>query len=252
MKMVHTDFKDMIPARALSALDAEEARALDDHLDDCDECLRELRDWEETAAAMAISTNPVEPSPEVREQLLTEIRKDLETPEVIPFRAATRNVWTSFGSLGAMAAVVLLTALIVGLLVMWRQYETARDELARSKEFMQLVATPGARVTELSGVDLGAGATAKLVYDNAGHAMLMANKLPNVPEGKAYQLWFIVGNNPPMPGKTFVPDSEGKGMMKDEMPGAALRSAVFAITMEPASGVPAPTGPIYLRSSAVN
>jgi anti-sigma-K factor RskA len=81
---------------------------------------------------------------------------------------------------------------------------------------------------------------------------LMANKLPNVPEGKAYQLWFIVGNNPPMPGKTFVPDTEGKGMMKDEMPTAALRSAVFAITMEPASGVPAPTGPIYLRSSAVN
>ena len=250
--MVHADFKDMIPARALSALDAEEARALDDHLDECAECRRELRDWEETAAAMAISTNPVEPSPKVREQLLNEVRKDLETPEVIPFRSATRNVWTSFGSLGAMAAVVLLTALIVGLLVMWRQYQAARDELARSKEFMQLVATPGSRVTELSGVDLGAGATAKLVYDNAGHAMLMADKLPDVPEGKAYQLWFIVGNNPPMPGKTFVPDSEGKGMMKDEMPRAALRSAVFAITVEPASGVPAPTGPIYLRSSAVN
>ena len=250
--MVHADFKDMIPARALSALDAEEARALDDHLDECAECRGELRDWEETAAAMAISTNPVEPSPKVREQLLSEIRKDLETPEVIPFRSATRNVWTSFGSLGAMAAVVLLTALIVGLIVMWRQNQAAQDELARSKEFMQLVATPGSRVTELSGVDLGAGATAKLVYDNAGHAMLMANKLPTVPEGKAYQLWFIVGNNPPMPGKTFVPDSEGKGMMKDEMPRAALRSAVFAITMEPASGVPAPTGPIYLRSSAVN
>ena len=224
--MVHADFKDMIPARALSALDAEEARALDDHLDECAECRGELRDWEETAAAMAISTNPVEPSPKVREQLLSEIRKDLETPEVIPFRSATRNVWTSFGSLGAMAAVVLLTALIVGLIVMWRQNQATQDELARSKEFMQLVATPGSRVTELSGVDLGAGATAKLVYDNAGHAMLMANKLPTVPEGKAYQLWFIVGNNPPMPGKTFVPDSEGKGMMKESRDLFAPRSAV--------------------------
>lgn len=250
--MVHADFKDMVPARALSALDAEEARALDDHLDECAECRRELRDWEETAAAMAISTNPVEPSPKVREQLLTEIRKDLETPEMIPFRSAQRNLWTSFGSLGAMAAVVLVTALIVGLIVLWREYRSAQEELARSQEFLQLVATPGARVTELSGVDLGAGATAKIVYDNSGHAMLMANKLPDVPEGKAYQLWFIVGNNPPMPGKTFVPDSAGKGMMKDEMPRAALRSAVFAITIEPAGGVSAPTGPIYLRSSAVN
>ena len=250
--MVHADFKDMVPARALSALDAEEARALDDHLDECAECRRELRDWEETAAAMAISTNPVEPSPKVREQLLTEIRSDLETPEVIPFRSAQRNLWTSFGSLGAMAAVVLVTALIVGLIVLWREYRSAQEELARSQEFLQLVATPGARVTELSGVDLGAGATAKIVYDNSGHAMLMADKLPGVPEGKAYQLWFILGNNPPMPGKTFVPDSAGKGMMKDEMPRAALRSAVFAITIEPAGGVSAPTGPIYLRSSAVN
>jgi anti-sigma-K factor RskA len=55
-----------------------------------------------------------------------------------------------------------------------------------------------------------------------------------------------------MPGKTFVPDSAGKGMMTDEMPNAAVRSAVFAITIEPAGGVSAPTGPIYLRSSAVN
>jgi anti-sigma-K factor RskA len=250
--MVHADFKDMIPARALSALDAQEARALDDHLDDCAECRDELRDWEETAAAMAISTNPMEPSPKVREQLLTEVRKDLEIPPVIPFRSATRNLWTSFGSAGAMAAAILVTALIAGLIVMWRQYRATQDELAHKNEFIQLVATPGARVTELQGVDLGTGATAKLVYDSAGHAMLMANKLPNVPQGKAYQLWFIVGNNPPMPGKVFVPDNEGKGMMKDEMPRAAIRSAVFAITLEPEGGVTAPTGPIYLRSSAVN
>jgi anti-sigma-K factor RskA len=107
-------------------------------------------------------------------------------------------------------------------------------------------------MTELKGTEFGAGAIAKLVYDNNGRAMLMADKLPAAPEGKAYQLWFIVGNNPPMPGKTFVPDSEGKGVLKDQMPQAALNSAVFAITLEPAGGLPAPTGKIYLSSSAVN
>jgi anti-sigma-K factor RskA len=171
---------------------------------------------------------------------------------VIPFRAATRNVWTSFGSLGAIAAVILVTALIVGVIVLWRENSARQAEFARMKEFMELINTPGARVAELNGVDGGAGATAKLVYDNAGRAMLMADKLPNVPAGKAYQLWFIVGNNPPMPGKTFVPEPDGKGMVKEQMPQAAMRSAVFAITVEPASGMPAPTGPIYLRSSAVN
>jgi anti-sigma-K factor RskA len=251
--MVHEDFKEMIPARALSALDAAEARAFNDHLSECDECRMELGEWEATAAAIAVSAKPMEPSPKVRERLLNEVRKELDAvPQVIPFRSATRNIWTSFGSLGAIAAVILVTALIVGVIVLWRENSARQAEFARMKEFMELVNTPGSRVAELNGVDGGAGATAKLVYDNAGRALLMADRLPNVPAGKAYQLWFIVGNNPPMPGKTFVPQPDGKGMVKEQMPQAAMRSAVFAITVEPASGMRAPTGPIYLRSSAVN
>ncbi len=76
----------------------------------------------------------------------------------------------------------------------------------------------------------------------------MANNLPNVGQGKAYQLWFIVGNNPPMPGKTFVPDKTGNVVLKDEMPKEAVDANVFAITVEPAEGSSAPTSPIYLRS----
>jgi anti-sigma-K factor RskA len=250
--MVHEDYKEMIPARALSALDAAEARALNDHLSDCAECRMELEEWEATAAAMAVSAKPMEPSPEVRERLLNEIRKELSVPQVIPFRSATRNIWTSFGSLGAIAAVILVTVLIVGLIIVWRENLAIREQLAQSQEFLQLVNTPGSRVAELKGTDVGRGATAKLVFDNNGRAMLMAAKLPNVPEGKAYQLWFIVGKNPPMPGKTFVPDSGGQGTLKDQVPHAALDSAVFAITVEPAGGVSAPTGAIYLVSSAVN
>jgi anti-sigma-K factor RskA len=151
-----------------------------------------------------------------------------------------------------MAAVVLLTALIVGLVVLWRQNLAIRDELARSREFVELVTTPGARVSELKGIDLGAGATASLAYDQSGRAVLVANRLPSPPQGKAYQLWFIVGNKPPVPGKTFVPDSTGKGTLKDQVPKEALGSAIFAITVEPEGGVSAPTGPIYLRSFEVN
>lgn len=249
--MVHDDYKQMIPARALSALDEAEARAFNDHLAECDECLSELQEWEATAAAMAISATPMEPSPKVRERILSEIRNDVAGGEVIPFRSATRNIWTSFGSLGAIAAVILVTALLVGLIVLWKENRAKQAELARWEEFLQLISTPGARLTELQGVDLGGGATAKLVYDNTGRAMLIANKLPSVPQGKAYQLWFIVGNNP-IPGRTFLPDDAGRGILKDQLPTDALQSAIFAITVEPENGVRLPTGPIYLRSSAIN
>jgi anti-sigma-K factor RskA len=246
--MVHEDYKEMIPARALLALDAADARALNDHLENCSECRKELQTWEATAAALALEADPMEPSPKVRERILDEIQRDRPTSQVIPFKSASRNIWTSFGSLGAIAAVVLFAALIVGLVVLWRQNRDARLELARSKEFLQLVTTPGAKVAELKSTDAGAGATAKLVYDPSGRAILLADKLPGVPQGKAYQLWFIVGNKPPLPGKTFVPDDTGKGVMKDQVPQPALESAVFAITLEPASGASAPTGAIYLRS----
>src|ERR1043165_3323625 len=250
--MAHEDYKEMIPARALSALDVTEERALNEHLENCDECRKELEEWQATAATLAVVADPVEPSPKVRERILSEVRKELATPEVIPFRSTSRNIWRSFGSLGAMAAVVLITALIVGLVVLWRENGVVKDDLAHANELIQLAKSPGAKVSELKGVDLGAGATATLAYDKTGHAMLMADKLPSVPRGKAYQLWFIVGKNPPMPGKTFSPDSAGKGMLKDQMPKEALDSAIFAITLEPEGGVDKPTGQIYLRSFEVN
>ena len=250
--MVHEDYKEMIPARALSALDAAEERALDEHLENCDECCKELEEWQATAATLAVVADPVEPSPKVRERILSEVRKEVSAPEVIPFRSTSRNIWRSFGSLGAMAAVVLFTALIVGIVVLWRENNAVKDNLAQANEFIQITKSPGAKVSELKGVDLGAGATATLAYDKTGHAMLMADKLPNVPRGKAYQLWFIVGKNPPMPGKTFSPDSAGKGVLKDQMPKEALDSAIFAITLEPEGGSNAPTSPIYLRSFEVN
>ncbi len=250
--MVHEDYKEMIPARALSALDAAEERALNEHLENCAECREELAEWHATTAALAVVPEPVEPSPKVRERILSEVRKDLATPEVIPFRSTSRNIWRSFGSLGAMAAVVLFTALFVGLVVLWRENRAVKEELARSKAFLEVVTAPGARVKELKGMDLGSGATATVAYDKNGRAILIADKLPSVPQGKAYQLWFIVGKNPPMPGKTFSPDDAGKGVLKDQMPKEALDSAIFAITVEPEGGVPVPTGQIYLRSFEVN
>ena len=250
--MVHEDYKEMIPARALSALDAAEERALNEHLENCSECRKELEEWQATAATLAVVADPVEPSPKVRERILNEVRQDLSTAEVVPFRSTSRNIWRSFGSLGAMAAVVLFTALIVGLVVLWRENRAINDELAVKNQFVEVATTPGARVSELKGIDLGSGATATLAYDRSGRAILIADKLPSVPQGKAYQLWFIVGKNPPMPGKTFSPDDAGKGVLKDEMPKEALDSPIFAITLEPQGGVSAPTGPIYLRSFEVN
>lgn len=102
---------------------------------------------------------------------------------------------------------------------------------------------------ELAGTKVMPQAHAMLAYDKNGRAILMAKGLPPAPAGKAYQLWFIAGGQP-MPGKVFTTDASGSGSLKDQIPPEARNSAVFAITLEPESGVNSPTGEMYLISAS--
>ena len=243
MTMAHEDYKEMLPAHALSALDASEAQALNEHLAECAECRQDLANWEKTASALALDAKPMEPSPEVRQRIMNAVRAEKDG-RVVPFASPRRNVWTSFGSLGAIAAIILFVALIIGIVVLWQQNRALRQE----NQLARLLAEPGSRLTELKGTPQATGAVAKLAYDKNGRALLVANGLPPAPQGKEYQLWYIVGRNPPVPGKTFAPDNVGRGTLDDQVPKQALDSAVFAITLEPAGGSQAPTSPIYLSS----
>jgi anti-sigma-K factor RskA len=267
--MVHEDYKEMIPVRALSALDAGEDRALTEHLSQCAECRRELDKWLGTAASLALSASSAEPSPRVRERLLAEVKKDSktvsETSRVIPFVAPRRSSWSSLQTFGAIAAAVLFVALLAGIVVLWRQNQAMQAQVAevtdklksmeldlnRKTELVELVRAPGTHLMDLSATNMAPGAVAKIAFNTKGHAMLMANGLPAAPAGKEYQLWFIVSGKAPMPGKSFNVDKSGNGMMEDEVPAEAMKSGVFAITLEPAGGVPKPTtGQIYLSSGS--
>ncbi len=272
--MAHEDYKEMIPARALSALDRAEDIALSEHLSSCAECRYELAEWQATSATLALLAEPAEPSPQLRGRILSEIRNEvrqsqsdqsrppLANANVLPFTPAPRNAWRSVGTMAAIAAAVLFVALIVSVVALWQQNRTAQieiakltneirsssEKLARAQALSQVLTSSGAKMTSLVATKDAPGEKAMLAYDRAGHAMLMTNGLPAAPSGKAYQLWFIVGNKP-MPGKVFTTDESGNGTLDDQLPAVALNGAVFAITMEPAPGVQSPTGPIVLSGS---
>ena len=259
--MSHEDYKEMIPAHAVSALDWTDDRALSDHLTQCVECRQELDDWQQTAAAMALSAGPAEPSALVRERILTQIRSERGesiTTKVVPLKPPQKNIWSSFGSLGAIAAVVVFALLVGYLFLVWREnramrqeVQTLRQENQRIQDDIRMVKwlqRPGTKLMELSGTASAPGAFAKIALDQSGRAMVMTSGLPAPPAGKEYQLWYIVGDKPPMRGKTFSTDSHGKGMLEDQLPDVALKSAGFAVTLEPQGGSASPTMPIYLRS----
>lgn len=261
--MVHEDYKEMIPARSLAALDANEDRLLTDHLATCAECRQELDDLLATCAALALVVPAQEPSPQLRARILSGIAADLnvsKSDNVVPFIPTQRNVWSSFG---AIAAAVIFVALFASVFLLWRQNRSMQNQLtalstqmkdtehqlAQERRIIRQFTAPGAHMIELKPTNAAPGAKAMLAYDNTGHAMLVARGLPVAPAGKAYQLWYIVGNKP-MPGKVFQMDSTGNGLLEDQMPAEAMKAVGFAITMESASGVSAPTGNLLLQSGS--
>ena len=275
--MTHEDYKELLAAKALNALDAADARALATHLEGCSECRSEMVALDDVAALLVYQAEPIEPSTRVRQQLLASVRAEVQggsrhdrvSPDVSQhegnvraFERPARNIWSSLGSFGALAATLAFVALIIGLAVLWQQNRTMQSELARLKAEMvqaqaqrereramgELLISPGGHMAKLTGTNVAPDAHAMLAYDKSGHAMLMAKGLPSAPEGMAYQLWYIKDNKK-MPGKLFTPDAGGNGMLEDQIPAVAREAAVFAITLEPKSGVQVPTGSIYLVSS---
>ena len=264
--MVHNDYKEMLPARSLAALDSADDRVLSDHLETCAECRRELDEWNAVAAALALSAPAQEPSPEVREQILSSIAKEEtspSTPRVVPFNAPAKNAWSSLGSFGAIAAALFFVAMMAAVFMLWRENRSMQTQLsqqatqmheleqkvAQDRRIMQQFTAPGARTAELVPTSAAPGAKAMIAIDQkGGHAILLARGLPEAPPGKAYQIWYIVDNKP-LPGRTFKMDSTGHGMLEDDLPASALKAAVFAITMESESGASTPTSAILLSSS---
>jgi anti-sigma-K factor RskA len=270
--MTHEDcesYRELLAANALTALDAEDARALHTHLEGCNDCRSEMSVWEETAAFLAFDAKSLEPGAQVRERILASVSAE-QSPDVahaavnvVAFERPPRNVWSSLGSFGAIAAMFVFIALIISLVVLWRQNRNTQHELTRlstemtktqaqlshERAVVHLLTSPDAHMAKLAGTKVAPGAHAMLAYDKNGQAMLMATGLPTVPEGMAYQLWYIK-DNLKMPGKLFTPDAAGNGILEDQIPAIAREAAVFAVTLEPKSGVQAPTGSIYLVSAS--
>lgn len=199
---------------------------------------------------------------------------NVRAPDEFATRRAARTdvVSRRVALFGALAASITVAALLLWLVIIWQrntrlQNELARlgnavnqtgqqlarteQELARTRADRELLAAPEAQTARLAGTKTAEGARARLTFDEStGRALLVAANLPPAPAGFAYQLWFIAEGRLPIPGKVFTTDQTGHAEMHDIVPPEGRHAAIYAVTLEPASGVSAPTGEMYLKSSA--
>jgi anti-sigma-K factor RskA len=79
----------------------------------------------------------------------------------------------------------------------------------------------------------------------------VASGLPAVPAGKTYQLWVVVAGGKPVSAGVFPVDPRGEAALRVGPMPAAEPAEIFAVTLEPAGGLPAPSGPMYLAGKNI-
>ena len=103
-----------------------------------------------------------------------------------------------------------------------------------------------AKIFELAAAAKDQQGAGRIVWDR-GHRkwILLASGLKALPPEKSYELWFIAGNEKIAAG-TFRPDAQGNARHEITLPPGLEKIDVGAVTLEPAAGVSAPTGPIVI------
>ncbi|HEV8228275.1 MAG TPA: anti-sigma factor [Methylomirabilota bacterium] len=245
---------------ALGALEMEDRARFEALLAAGDaEARAALRDFESTVAGLAAETAEAAP-PDVKAALLARIDAEgrsrgtltqiLSAARPAPPR---RSLWTVV-AVGAMAAAI--AAIAVGLAVstvydrrisqLAREQALLKEEFTRQEELVTILQDPATRVVALSGLPPAPEAKARMLWHATAGGLLVAQGLPPAPAGKAYELWAIAGTGAPVPAGVFAVDARGVGSLRV----APLRSGgppdTFAVTLEPAGGVVAPTGSMYL------
>ncbi|HEY0376034.1 MAG TPA: anti-sigma factor [Pyrinomonadaceae bacterium] len=154
----HEEYKEMLAAQALDALEPAEARELAEHLAACDECGAELAAWQDTASSLTYAAPLAEPSSDLRSRILAGVRADgarglaakdeaVESgsrktsrakPKVVPFARPERNRWSTAMKVGALAASVALVSMAAALVLLWNRYNAVRQELTQVTDRWEL------------------------------------------------------------------------------------------------------------------
>ncbi|MBI1737182.1 MAG: anti-sigma factor [Candidatus Rokubacteria bacterium] len=257
--MNHEEFATLAAGYAVGALDGDDLARFEAHLAaGCAACEATLRAHDETLARVAVAGPRVMPPAHVRDALLARLATTAPRARPAPRRWLPRAAAIAAGMLitAALGAGFMAAHYEARLGSMARETAAVRERLALQEEAMRaqvrvyaavvdLLRDPATQVVALRGTGPSPEALGRVVWNETSGGHVFVANLPAPPAGKTYELWTIAGGTPRAAG-VFATDASGKG---SHAVAPAGKVDVFAVTLEPAGGVPAPTGPIVLASA---
>jgi hypothetical protein len=132
-----------------------------------------------------------------------------------------------------------------------REVAQVREALTRQQGVIEVLTTPGLQMGYLRRAKRGVAAQGHVLWNERKKAWLFYTfGLPPPPPGKEYQVWFMTEREGPVSAGLFVPDQTGTGSLLATPPSKLSgRITATAVTLEPAGGLPKPSGEMYLRGS---
>lgn len=244
---------------ALGALDDAEKREFESKLATRGDCAQKIAEARGRMALLALAAPRVEPSPGVKEVLMRRLHSTAEGPggsvPAVPLPSPAEGI---FGRWWAVL-LPLSGALALATMLLWlhniqldRQLADLRATVAAqqkqlddSHHMADLLAAHDTIVVRLWEQKTPTSVGARVVYNSREGTMMYDGTLPPAPADKVYQIWLVPMNGAPISAGWFTgrPDRPGHMMMK--LP-AGVTAKEFAVSLEPAGGVPQPTGPMVL------
>ncbi|GAC1639157.1 MAG: hypothetical protein NVS9B14_20190 [Candidatus Acidiferrum sp.] len=247
-------FRALIEAYALGALDPQERASLEAHLaSGCADCTKALGEARWLVSQLAYLAPEAQPSAMLRGSLLQTVRAEARAAK--PARSSSA---IPFWMWGAVAALLLFTIYTLWETIQVRKIidatnEQARQEIAKRHELEEKFAVAQREaiiLTDPRSVKIPLGTENKEMpkMEAVWHAKLgivVSGLNVPAPSGtRTLQLWLIpkAPGGKPIPSLALRPDAEGKFVLLVANPPDAMDATrALAITEEPAGGSQAPT-----------
>lgn len=254
----HLQFDEDFELYALGVLDAEERSAFEAHLVGCSICKGRLAQAQQRVGFMGTGVAQTRPAAYVKQALMERVR--LESPRSVVSQETSerRSFWSVFSQpmlAWGCAAVIAVVALILvsqtstlkkQLTSLQAQIEAQQDAVARDHRVAELLTSPETQRVALKQPTEAAHPEGRVYYQAKQGLLFYAANLPAAPADHVYQLWLVPAEGAPISAGIFQANEKGEAsVLLPTLPGGAVAKA-FAVTVEPAGGVPQPTGPKVL------
>jgi anti-sigma-K factor RskA len=248
---------------ALGALDADERQVIEAHVASCADCAQKLAEAQGRMALLALAAPRVEPSAGVKERLMRQLHATAEGSGGSLARAKREQIPS--GTSGRWWAVLIpvASAFALATILLWLHNEQLTRQLADLRETVQyqkkeleesehiagLLAARDTIVVPLAAQKGAPQGSARVVYNSREGMMMYDGTLPPAPTDKVYQIWLVPMSGAPISTGWFTERPGKPGHMMMKVPEGVAAKA-FAVTLEPAGGMPQPTGPMVLVGPA--